>query len=57
MPAMLLALANPHRLRINAALASGGRNHACLLVVIIPFVVPWRYVVARNGLQPGERWC
>lgn len=28
----------------------------CLLVVIIPFVIPWRYVAAHYLRKPGDRW-
>jgi len=30
--------------------------HACLMVVILVPLVPWRYVLARYVLSPGERW-
>ncbi|HEV7813995.1 MAG TPA: hypothetical protein VGP06_02710 [Janthinobacterium sp.] len=29
---------------------------ACLMVVIIPFVIPWRYVLAHYLKNPGDRW-
>lgn len=29
---------------------------ACLWVVIIPFVIPWRYVYAHYVKKQGERW-
>nr|WP_295370489.1 hypothetical protein [uncultured Sphingosinicella sp.] len=29
----------------------------CLFgVILIPLVLPWRYVFARYGQQPGDRW-
>ncbi len=28
----------------------------CLMVVIIPFIIPWRHVVARYVRQGGDRW-
>lgn len=28
----------------------------CLVAVIIPFVIPWRYVFAHYLKKPGERW-
>lgn len=28
----------------------------CLFVVVIPVVVPWRYVVSEYLRQPGNRW-
>jgi hypothetical protein len=28
----------------------------CLWVVIVPFVIPWRYVLARYVKAPGDRW-
>ena len=28
----------------------------CLPAVIIPFVIPWRYVVAHYLRKPGDRW-
>ncbi|KAB2879379.1 hypothetical protein F9K33_09700 [bacterium] len=28
----------------------------CLMVVIIPFVIPWRYVIANYVKRPGDRW-
>jgi hypothetical protein len=29
---------------------------ACLGVVIFPFVIPWRYVLAHYVTKPGDRW-
>jgi hypothetical protein len=29
---------------------------ACLLVVIVLAVIPWRYVWARYGTERGDRW-
>ncbi|MGG4142482.1 hypothetical protein ABEW34_05065 [Paenibacillus algorifonticola] len=29
---------------------------ACLLVVIFPFIIPWRYVFANYVKKRGERW-
>ncbi|MBO7744402.1 hypothetical protein I8J29_09365 [Paenibacillus sp. MWE-103] len=29
---------------------------ACLLVVVFPFVVPWRYVFANYVKKHGDRW-
>jgi hypothetical protein len=29
---------------------------ACLLVVVFPFAVPWRYVFERYLRMPGESW-
>jgi hypothetical protein len=29
---------------------------ACLLAVIIPFVIPWRYVFSRYIKMRGDRW-
>ena len=29
---------------------------ACLWVVILPFVIPWGYVVRHYLTKPGERW-
>jgi hypothetical protein len=28
----------------------------CLLVVVIPFVIPWRHVFAQYVAKPAERW-
>ena len=28
----------------------------CLVVAIIPFVIPWRYVFAHYLRKPGDRW-
>lgn len=28
----------------------------CLMVVIIPFVIPWRHVFAHYLKKPGDRW-
>lgn len=40
--------------RMDAATLSTATD--CLLVVIIPFVIPWRYVVAHYLRKPGDRW-
>jgi hypothetical protein len=29
---------------------------ACLMGVIFPIVIPWRYVFANYLMKPGERW-
>ncbi len=29
---------------------------ACLMGIIIPFVIPWRYVIANYVKRPGDRW-
>jgi hypothetical protein len=29
---------------------------ACLLVVMIPVVMPWRYLVDNYLKRPGDRW-
>ncbi len=29
---------------------------ACLMAVIFPFLIPWRYVISTYLLQPGDRW-
>jgi hypothetical protein len=29
---------------------------SCLLVVLIPFVIPWRYVFAHYVKKGGDRW-
>ena len=29
---------------------------ACLLVVIVPVIVPWPYIVANYMRAPGDRW-
>lgn len=29
---------------------------ACLLVVVFPFAIPWRYVYAKYVKQRGDRW-
>jgi len=29
---------------------------ACLMGVIFPLVIPWRYVFAHYVMQPGDRW-
>lgn len=28
----------------------------CLVAVIIPFIIPWRYVFAHYLKKPGDRW-
>lgn len=33
-----------------------GTANECMLVVIIPLAMPWRYVYARYLQQPGDRW-
>lgn len=30
---------------------------ACLWVVIVPFVIPWRYVFVHYLRKPAERWA
>jgi len=30
--------------------------YECMLVVVVPLVVPWRYVYARFVKTPGDRW-
>ena len=30
--------------------------YACLMVVIVPFVIPWRYVFANYVKKRGDRW-
>jgi hypothetical protein len=29
---------------------------ACLMAVIFPFLIPWRYVFSTFALQAGDRW-
>ncbi len=29
---------------------------ACLMAVIFPFLIPWRYVLSTYALQTGDRW-
>ncbi|MFO1186528.1 MAG: hypothetical protein U1E87_03170 [Alphaproteobacteria bacterium] len=29
---------------------------ACLLVVIVPIVLPWRYIITNYAAKPGDRW-
>ncbi len=29
---------------------------ACLIGIIVPIVIPWRYVVANYVNKPGDRW-
>ena len=29
---------------------------ACLMGIIVPFVIPWAYVYANYVKKPGERW-
>ena len=30
---------------------------ACLMgVVLVPLVLPWRYVIEKYSLEPGDRW-
>jgi hypothetical protein len=33
-----------------------GMTSECLLVVIIPFVIPWRFVFAHYVKKRGDRW-
>lgn len=40
--------------QIDAATAETIVN--CLMGVIIPFVIPWRYVFANYVKAPGDRW-
>ena len=30
--------------------------YACLVVLIVVAVIPWRYVFAQYGTAPGDRW-
>jgi len=30
--------------------------NACLLVLIFPFVIPWRFVFANYAKKRGDRW-
>ncbi len=41
--------------RFDEAIASNAA--ACALVVLVPLVLPWRYVVRNYLLRPGNRWC
>jgi hypothetical protein len=36
--------------------ATWANTTACLVAVIIPFVIPWRYVFAHYLKKPGDRW-
>lgn len=36
--------------------ATRANASACLMVVILPFVIPWRYVFAHYVKKPGDRW-
>lgn len=36
--------------------ATWATTSACLMAVIIPFVIPWRHVLARYVMKRGERW-
>lgn len=29
---------------------------ACLVAIVFPIVIPWRYVFAHYVLEPGDRW-
>lgn len=29
---------------------------ACLMVVVVPVAIPWRYVFDKFVLEPGDRW-
>jgi hypothetical protein len=29
---------------------------ACLMAVVIPFIIPWHYVLANYVKKPGDRW-
>jgi hypothetical protein len=29
---------------------------ACLMVVIVPPILPWSYIVANYVNKPGDRW-
>jgi hypothetical protein len=33
-----------------------GTTIECLVVIIIPLAMPWKYVYARYIQQPGDRW-
>lgn len=36
--------------------STGETASACLMAVIIPFIIPWPYVFAHYVKKPGERW-
>jgi hypothetical protein len=36
--------------------ATAATIQACLMAVIFPFLIPWRYVAGTFVLQPGDRW-
>jgi hypothetical protein len=30
--------------------------NACLMAIVIPFIIPWGYVVVNYVKKPGDRW-
>ncbi|MBL8012901.1 MAG: hypothetical protein JNN05_03550 [Candidatus Omnitrophica bacterium] len=40
--------------QLSAETAASAKD--CLMGVIIPFVIPWRYVIANYVKRPGDRW-
>ena len=52
----LLAVALPLWLTGQMDEAAWATTSACLMVVIIPFVIPWRHVLAHCVMKRGDRW-
>lgn len=52
----LLRVALPDLLAHRMDAATEANLYACLLVVIIPAALPWRYVLHTYVLRRGERW-
>lgn len=52
----LLAVALPLWLTGQMNEATWATTSACLMAVIIPFVIPWRHVLAHYVTKRGDRW-
>jgi hypothetical protein len=52
----LLVVALPLWLAGSMDQETSGTAAECMLVVIIPFVIPWRYVFAHYLEKRGDRW-
>lgn len=52
----MLVVALPAWLSGSMDAATWGTTTDCMMVVIIPFIIPWRYVWANYVVRNAERW-